>query len=178
MINHELYNCLSKDFKDYLNKCNIVREYHKGQNLFWEGDSAKYVYYIKSGHVKVYKTSEDGHETIFSLYPFDSFVALGVVFNPNKHYPASAQAVSDAIVYEIEVSRLEQAIISSQEASRTWLGYMNNRLTLVQNKLSDQIFADGMQRLKKLVKYFYENYPSQSSGKFKYRSQSRKWQSY
>ncbi|MDF2699767.1 MAG: cyclic nucleotide-binding protein [Haloplasmataceae bacterium] len=166
MISNDLYKCLSNDYKEIINNKIKDIKLNKGDILFWETEPANYVFYVKEGHIKVFKTSEEGQETIFSIYKTDMFVALGVLFNQSRNYPASGSSVDDSIIYALEVNTLEEAIVSSPNSARVWIGYLNHRLTTVQTMLSDQIFADGMQRLKKMIKYFYETYPSVLQGKY------------
>jgi CRP-like cAMP-binding protein len=166
LINHELYRCLPDEYQ--IKIVEALREIHleKGEPLFWEGEKAHYVYYMKKGNLKVYKTSINGQETIFDIYAADSFVALGVLFNDPQHYPASSAAVDQVTVYAIDIPLLEEAIVANPITARRWMSYINKRLTTVQSMLSDQIFADGVERLKKLIQHFYDKYPSRQEGDF------------
>ncbi|WP_040461999.1 Crp/Fnr family transcriptional regulator [Haloplasma contractile] len=157
MINHKLINCLNFEQKKLIGKLTQIREVEKDSIIFLEYDPADYVYYIKEGLIKVYKTSLEGSEKIFTIYPENSFIALGVLFNEPHEYPASAAAISDGTVYALPRKELEQAIINDPKASKAWLGFMNNRLLRVQSMLSDEIFASGTERLKKLLRYFKQN---------------------
>ena len=80
-------------------------------------------------------------------------MALGVLFNDPQEYPASGSAISDTTLYAIPVPVLEEAIIAKPESARKWISYMNQRLTFVQRRLSQQIFADSKERFKRLVQY-------------------------
>lgn len=165
MINHELYNCIADEEQvkiiESLKEINL----DKGESLFWEGAIATRVFFVKSGHMKVFKTSVDGNETIFDIYDPNSFIALGALFTEKHEFPASCSAVNKAVVYSIDSKILEDAIVATPLSARKWITYMNNRLTMIQKKLSDQIFTDSVERLRKLIKYFESKYPSRVDSK-------------
>lgn len=166
MIYNELYNVIDDQEKIKIVESLQRLDLKKGDYIFWQSEPAKYVYYVKSGNVKVFKTSEDGQETIFDIYNPNSFVALGVLFNDPQVYPASGSAINDAILYAISVPVLEEAIIARPESARKWISYMNKRLTFVQRRLSQQIFSDSQERFKRLLQYFIKQYPVYDDGEY------------
>ncbi len=164
MIENELFSCLLPHFQKKLMDYAKILILQKGESLFFESYQAKNIFYVIKGHIKVFKTGQEGNETIFNIYPVNTFVALGVLFKNDKFYPASASAIEDSQVYALKIEDLEEAILADRESSKTWIIYMNNRLMTIQSMLTDQIFIDGMQRFKKLINYFYNNYPHRLYG--------------
>jgi CRP/FNR family transcriptional regulator len=43
------------------------RRYEAGAYLFWEGDPAEAVYYVRKGHVKLRRTTDDGRDLLLSI---------------------------------------------------------------------------------------------------------------
>jgi CRP-like cAMP-binding protein len=166
MINHELYNSIIDAEQVKIVESMKQIELKKGEFLFWENDSADYVYFVKSGNLKIFKTSVNGNETIFDIYDPDSFVALGVLFNEPKAYPASCSSVNESVIYALKADVLEDAIVAHPISAKKWIAYMNKRLTTVQKKLSDQIFSDSVERFRKIIKYFQSKYPTRQDGKY------------
>lgn len=166
MLHHELYQVIDDQEKHKVIASLKRLDLKKGDFVFWENEPAHYVYYVKSGHVKVFKVSEDGQETIFDIYNPDSFVAVGVLFNEPQVYPASASVIGDTTLYAIPVHVLEDAIVAKPESARAWIRYMNQRLTFVQRRLSQQIFADSQVRFKRLISYLANKYPTKEEGDY------------
>lgn len=166
MLHHELYQVIDDQEKHKVIASLIRLDLKKGDFVFWENEPAHYVYYVKSGHVKVFKVSEDGQETIFDIYNPNSFVAVGVLFNEPQVYPASASVIGDTTLYAIPVHVLEDAIVAKPESARAWIRYMNQRLTFVQRRLSQQIFADSQVRFKRLISYLANKYPTKEEGDY------------
>lgn len=166
MINHEMFNSIDENEKIKILESIREVKLKKGDYLFWQDDPAAHVYYVKSGHMKVFKTSVNGNETIFDIYDANSFVALGVLFNDPQKYPASCSAVSSSVVYALPTKVIEDAIVANPTSARLWISYMNKRLTMVQRKLSEQIFSDSTERFRNLIRYFLKKYPNKINGDY------------
>jgi len=158
MINDAMFNSIDPSYKEQLLKEMKEIRLQKGEFLFWQETEATHVYFVKSGNLKVFKTSVNGNETIFDIYDQSMYIALGVLFNQPQRYPASCSAVDDAVVNALPVKLVEEAIVSNPESARRWIAYTNKRLTMVQRKLSEQIFSDSAERFRKLVRYFKSKY--------------------
>jgi CRP/FNR family cyclic AMP-dependent transcriptional regulator len=81
----------------------------KGEVVTREGDEAEALYFVVSGAVKCYKTSEGGKEQIIRIVlPGDSFNDVAVFDDgPN---PASAEAMSAVLLYAIARRDMERIL--------------------------------------------------------------------
>jgi len=70
-------------------------DYKKKQMLYTEGQRPKNVYYIKSGKIKIYKTSDEGKELITNIYSTGDFFGYTYVLE-EINYKENAQALEDA----------------------------------------------------------------------------------
>lgn len=70
------------DFSEFLRKEGKQIEKAKGEYVFMQGDLDKSLYYVQSGLLKAYYTSEDGKEFIKSfLLPKDIIGSLSSLFS-------------------------------------------------------------------------------------------------
>ena len=89
----------------------VERHYERGDLILLEGDLGGALHYVRSGLVKVFKTSAGGKEQVLRL------IAAGHTFNdvpaldggPN---PASAAAMEPSIVYVIHRAELRKLIVT------------------------------------------------------------------
>ena len=94
----------------------VVRHYDRGDLILLEGDLGGALHYVRSGLVKVFKTSVGGKEQVLRM------IASGHTFNdvpaldggPN---PASAAAMEPSVVYVIRRAELRHLIITRPEAA-------------------------------------------------------------
>ncbi|HMO40818.1 MAG TPA: response regulator [Saprospiraceae bacterium] len=71
--------------------------YKKRETLFEEGDYPRYLYFVKNGKVKVFKTNDDGKEYIISLATEGEFVGYVDLIKDTK-YSESCAALEDTEV--------------------------------------------------------------------------------
>ena len=89
----------------------VERHYERGDIILLEGDLGGALHYVRSGLVKVFKTSVGGKEQVLRL------IAAGHTFNdvpaldggPN---PASAAAMEPSVVYVIRRAELRHLIVT------------------------------------------------------------------
>lgn len=111
--------------------------------------------------MKILKTSLEGQEKIFSIYPRENLVALSTLFNEPRKYPASGVALEPSVIIAIPIEELERAILSNEFATRAWFRHLNRRLEGVQQLLTDQVFIDAKDRFKKMIQLLMKNQADQ-----------------
>jgi len=127
-----------------------VREFDKGDVLFWEGDLALGLYCIKSGAVQVSKTNYDGKHAILQIYGPGDVLAEAVVF-AQEPYPGTAEAVETSTVYFIGAEAIEDLILRYPTLALYIIKILGKRLRAAQNKIKDWSFTNAENRVAKLL---------------------------
>src|SRR5699024_7900360 len=70
-----------------------TNKYKKNQEIFSEGNYPQYLFYLKSGKIKAYKTSESGKELTVGLYTSGDFLGY-IALLEESSYRISAQTLS------------------------------------------------------------------------------------
>lgn len=73
------------------------RRYRKKDIIFKEGDHPRCLYYVESGQVKLFKTSEDGRELIVSIAQAGDYLGFLPLIS-NSLYPESAAVLEDCVL--------------------------------------------------------------------------------
>lgn len=72
----------------------VVRSFSRGQNMFLQGDPARFIFVVLEGWVKLYRTTPAGDEAVVGIFTrgqsFGEAVALRTA-----EYPVTAEAVTD-----------------------------------------------------------------------------------
>lgn len=77
--------------------------FKKGENIYCEGNSSKYIFLIKEGSVKTYKTTKEGKELITGIHKDSKF--LGLISCIGKFsYTDNAEALEDSLIIKIKKS--------------------------------------------------------------------------
>ncbi|MEO5599356.1 MAG: response regulator [Cyclobacteriaceae bacterium] len=103
-----------------LGKDKKVKTYKKKSEIFSEGDLPLYVYLVKSGNVKTFKSHPDGKELIINLYVSNDFFGFEPVLE-NKNYTESAVAMQDSELISIPRHDFMLMIQSHPDVSKTFI---------------------------------------------------------
>jgi CRP/FNR family transcriptional regulator len=121
------------------------KKYKKGSIIFMEGDKGIASYFIKSGKIKIFKSSKDGKELILNIYGKNQVFAEVTIFN-DISYPATAEVLEDAIVGVIKNSDLEKLIKMNAELGFNLIKILSKRLFDAQMKLKQLALNDTYSR--------------------------------
>src|SRR5215472_13942169 len=93
-----LFSNLSEQEFAFLSSHLVQRKYSAGELIFSEGDPCAGLYIVRTGNVRIFKSSAGGREQVLSIDGPGSSIAELPVFD-GGNYPASAQAVSDSTLF-------------------------------------------------------------------------------
>lgn len=116
----------------------IMHERHTvaGTYLFWEGDELGKLYYVKSGAVKIIKSTEDGKNLILSILNEGDLVGE-MSGNGSEYFGYSAEVVEDAKIGVIDQSDLEKLLIEHGDFSVSFIKWMSTTNMKLQTKFRD-----------------------------------------
>lgn len=112
------------------------RGYDRGEIVILEGEPCEAIYFVKSGRVKVFKTSPDGKEQLLRIMkPGDSFNEVPAF--DGEANPASAEALDPTVLfllYQGDVQRLMREVPSiSRNVIRVLASRLRHLVTLVED---------------------------------------------
>lgn len=96
--NAEFFRALEPDRLDRIRPLLVEKRIARGRVLFFEGKPADYLWTIRRGEVRLYKSSSDGRiTTLETLGPGGIFGAVSAL--EEGTYPASAEGMSEGIAW-------------------------------------------------------------------------------
>lgn len=85
----------------------ILRAFEDGEYVFFQGDSAAFLYILTGGRVKLLQSNAAGQQVnLRTINAWEMFGAIGVV-RPLAEYPATAQAIEPSSALAIESTFLK-----------------------------------------------------------------------
>jgi CRP-like cAMP-binding protein len=118
--------------------------------IFWEGDPSERFYIVARGQVKVTKLSSLGKEMIIAFFGSGEMFGEVAVFE-DKPYPASAQAVSDAVLLGIRKTDFINFLLKHPGITLKIISILSGRLRDAQNRLRDLAGERVEQRLARML---------------------------
>lgn len=123
-----------------------VELFEEGQEIYRVGDRSDRIYILKSGKVKLCRTSEDGKELILG------FVGPGGVFGElaiadEEVRGETARAVEDAFVCSIHSDKFEEFLVRHPEVALQIAAIIGTRKTAIERRVLDLVSKDVRTRL-------------------------------
>ncbi len=119
-----------------------------GDPLFDHGQPAARFFFLRSGQVKLFRVSADGHEKIIEILRPGQTFAEAVMFMGNQgRYPVSCEAISDCELYAFEQKTFLQVLAESHEISFGILASMSRRLHMLVNQIDSLTLQNATYRL-------------------------------
>lgn len=140
--------------------------YSKGDQLFREGESALNFYQIASGEIKMNNYNEDGKEFIQGIF------SIGQSFGEppllaNVKYPANAEAVSNAEVFQLSKEQFLELLSSNPKVHLKITTTLAKRLYYKAIMVSEISSQEPEHRILRIIDYLKQT--DKVEGKFNYR---------
>lgn len=136
---------------DHLSREYSLKKYDKKDLIFMEGNAAISLYFIESGTVKTYKTTEKGKEFVTGVHGYGHFLGQLSLLSESGTYIESATVLQDAQLYEIPKLDFTALLHGNREVSNKFISLISNNLVEVQQQLVDIAFSSVRQRLAKAL---------------------------
>ncbi len=113
-------------------------KYSAGSYLFWEGDAADKLYYLKKGRVKITKSSDEGRQIMLYMHQEGDMFGQVDPFHPSTH-SFHAQALEDVTVGVIRHNDLEVLLWQYGDLAVEFMKWMGLMHRMTQSKFRDLI---------------------------------------
>lgn len=130
----------------------LVREqsYPREEMILLEGDPCRALYFVKSGRVKVFKTSAEGREQVLTIAkPGDTFNEVPVF--DGEANPASAEALDPTTLYLLSATDMRRAMLEIPAVSANVIRILANRLRQLVGLVEDLSFRHVTGRVAKIL---------------------------
>ncbi len=90
----EFFRALTRERLDRVRPLLVMKQFERQKVLFFAGKPADFLWVVRTGEVRLYKSSADGRlATLETLHPGEVFGAISAL--DQDQYPASAEAMTD-----------------------------------------------------------------------------------
>lgn len=119
----------------------------KGNVIFYEGDQPDRLYFIKRGFVKIYRTSEEGKNTITYLYGPGSMLGIRALTSKDQCLKHTAEAITDVEFLALPRKDYLNAVAENPNFLVDLLNIFIDRLSHTERKLEGFITTDAIARV-------------------------------
>jgi len=127
-----------------------VIEYGANRNIFWEGDPADALFFLKQGKVKLSVTSQQGKEAIIAVLDRGDFFGEGCLAGQPLRM-ATATAITDCGLVRLERKLMVRLLHERHEISEVFVTHLLSRNIRYEADLVDQLFNSSEKRLARIL---------------------------
>jgi CRP/FNR family transcriptional regulator, cyclic AMP receptor protein len=123
-----------------------VAEYGANRTIFWQGEPADSVFYLRRGKVKLAVTSQQGKEAIVAILDGGEFFGEGCLAGQPLRI-ATASALTDCTLARIEKPVMARTLHEQHDFSELFVTHLLSRNIRYEADLVDQLFNSSEKRL-------------------------------
>lgn len=127
-----------------------LREYERGDILFWEGDACAGLYIVERGSVKLYRVSPQGRQYIIAVLSEGATCNEVPAFDGGTN-PVNVEALETSRVWAVEPQVLHDLVKTNPEFALKILGKFGQNLRNLVAKVSEMAFYQVTHRLARLI---------------------------
>lgn len=114
----------------------LKHTYHKKEYVFMEGEEREAVFFIHSGTIKTFKVDHDGKEQIINfLQAGDMFPHVG--FFEETPYPATAEVMSEAVLFMIRIDDFNQFMLKHPEIAMKVMKILGQKIAILTQRIQE-----------------------------------------
>ncbi|MCW5925140.1 MAG: response regulator [Saprospiraceae bacterium] len=132
-----------------------VRHYRKKDIIFREGENPRWLFFVESGKVKLYKTSDDGRELIVKIAQTGDFLGFLALFQEDA-YPESAAAVEDCAVKLIPKSDFAALVFGHRDVNARFIKMLANHVAEREQQLIELAYNSVRKRVATALVQLYD----------------------
>ena len=130
--------------------CTSLREFERGETLFWEGDPCAGLHIVQQGSLKLYRLSPQGQQYIIRvLQETDTFNEVSVFDSGGN--PVNAEALEACRVWVIESECIRRMVHGNPDFAQKVINNLGQNLRGLVRAVSEMAFYQVTHRLARLI---------------------------
>lgn len=134
-----------------LSKDRTLQSYKNKEEIFREGSAAQRLYFIESGNVKTFKTTETGKEFVTGFYSAGDFIGQLSLLGDSGKYTETATALEKAEICGIPKVDFITLLYQNKYVSNKFISMISNNMIDLQKQLINMAFATVRQKTAKAL---------------------------
>jgi len=128
-----------------------LREFERGETLFWEGDPCAGLHIVRTGCIKLYRLSPQGRQYIVRLVQEkDTFNEVSVFDGGGN--PVNAEALEPSRVWVVEPDCIRRTVTTNPEFAQKVIYNLGQNLRALVQAASEMAFYQVTHRLARLIR--------------------------
>lgn len=134
-----------------------IKTFGKREGIYSEGDTPKWLYYVKEGHVRNYKVTKEGKELATGLYSAGDFFGYIELLSPGT-YSEYSVAIEGAKLALISRDEFENLVLSDKDVSINFIKLLAGDIVERENELVSLAYNTVRKRVANALARLYVKY--------------------
>ncbi|RYM32736.1 response regulator [Brumimicrobium glaciale] len=134
-----------------------IKSFGKREEIYFEGDTPKWLYYVKEGHVRSYKVTRDDKELVTGLYGAGEFFGYIDLLSQGAYNEFSV-AIEGAKLALIAKDDFEKLILSNKDVSINFIKLLAGDIVEKENELVSLAYNTVRKRVANALSKLYLKY--------------------
>ena len=124
----------------------LVKSYATKQLVYKEGDTPQYIYFIKSGKVKIVKMNRDSKEVVLELCTTGDYFGYWGPLEEQNHQE-TAEVLEDSEIWQIPMNDFKHLLTTNVEISGKFLKLLSKNLLIKESKILELAYETVRKRV-------------------------------
>lgn len=152
-----LFKSLTDPELELLSNLTKERIYKKGQIVVSEGNKRDFIYIVKEGKVKLYKSSSDDKSIILDIKGENSVLGSHMLFSDSPN-TSTIMTIEDSLICVLRIYDIESIILNNSDLALDIIKHLGNELILSQDKIKSLALDDSYTKILFLLLDLSERY--------------------
>lgn len=142
-----------------------IKHYKKKENVFNEGSTPVYLYFLVKGKIKTFRSHEYGKELITTLYKEGDFFGYTALLE-EKSYSETAEALEDSEVCLIPKEDFLALIHNNVQVMKTFIKMLSDDILEKEEQLVNLAYSSVRKRVAEALILLQKRYDNTTTGNF------------
>lgn len=139
-----------------------TKNYSKKDQIYYEGDSPSFVYYVVKGKVRNYRVNEDGKEFVTDLYSAGDFFGF-VELMQQKDYEEYSSVLEDTQLSLINGDEFQKLVLGNREAAAAFINLLAGNVLEKEQDLINLAYDTVRKRVADSLVKLHDKYASEGT---------------
>lgn len=144
------FSILDETLLEEISRSTYLVHFERGEVLFWEGDPSAGLHVIRSGSVKLFKTSPQGRELIIKVFEEGTTFNEVPVFDYGQN-PVNAAALEQSEIWVVSAEAIRSAMSKHPELCKAVILNLTENLRMLVGMVEELSFFQVTNRLARLI---------------------------
>jgi len=146
-----MFSHLTPQQRRQIEQIGIIRHYHEGEIVFYEGDESRYFHFLLEGEVSIIKTTASTETILIHRFHAPSLIAEAATL---KHipYPASCESLHSSIILKISSGPFLKLLQNDPSLSIALISSLTQKISALERSLQRYSAPNAMAKVARLIR--------------------------